>query len=1068
MAFYLKSLALLSLALGLHVAVVLPDDQTLFPTSSLSFSVSQLQSSAVLNLDLWLVDREINLVFDQSYSEAVSYKIAAAASRTQVIYILAWDADLPSYKLAVKSSWPAETLFAATISSLKSVGLREILVVSASFEAVNQLSLEFDVQESVVLADSTPQKSLERLAMRVLKPTGVRSIILDLPSHLTKSMLAAMKKAGLLDKGYACFITPQTTWLDAKEYEGLLHLSDELNMAANSLFEYELAKLDYVLSKSKWKPGTSVQNLENAYAGLGLKLWNLLGPIKIEVGQFQGTTTILTGAILYPGNSLEFKPDDPIEIHIATFSSKNNPNGTIDTSNPNYFKGAFVALDEIIRTQILGRFNLISNEIQCGASQYIPAVQKMCLEKERNNLGLAIISSYSSGHTLGSLEAMKELGLKQPLVGSRTASSALSSTMKWPNFMRTIKTSGATVPAFVQFLLKHNYKRLNIFFSAEPYGQDYYNSMLPVLQYYGIEVVNPEVERALTPDFLVNRNNYTEKATTVLESGIRPTVFLALPPYRRAIIDLLFDSGVKAEDIVSLHAAQETSMWTEGTPQQIENRMTLLLNSFNFEHAGFIGTKGEEVRETIREAIGVAPNSGQCHFYDSAYLIVLGIKSMILKGLPYEDPTALGTEMRKTMFYGCTGKVAIDSDNNDRRDQDIDVFNVRHLESGYNGVLVSRFSFTSTRIFTQYAPIVWPGNSTVQPSLYRLNYEDCPFPEEYRQTFKEGEWLVVYLCVVYFFLACLVIISIYIKQYKREALVMINERVEISFNDRLIGFLMVVDVLQYIGHGPVLQTGQDIFSIVLDYASGGTLSAIKFTKGIYWAVLNSTLGIITLWVVCCMLIWLRIRKLEIRRLSFFSDFAEVVMPVLGNTLFLPITAILFDVFVCDEAHGLSEQDLNYKDSFMFRDCNEDCWIGSHLRYAMVCSVMLLAYLTVTVFTRPIWQELMGDLHVCTRKLFYLQKSFVEVTIVVIRRGVRKHFEVAHALIFLVVILGHLCLSFPVFPFNYARYNMWFRISMGIVMWYSIVAIQAKFLEFFTIQLTLLIFISVSLGLLGTL
>jgi hypothetical protein len=158
------------------------------------------------------------------------------------------------------------------------------------------------------------------------------------------------------------------------------------------------------------------------------------------------------------------------------------------------------------------------------------------------------------------------------------------------------------------------------------------------------------------------------------------------------------------------------------------------------------------------------------------------------------------------------------------------------------------------------------------------------------------------------------------------------------------------------------------------------------------------------------------------------------MPLLGNAFFMPFISVLFDVYVCEEAHGPHKDELGYTDSFMYRNCSMDCWTDSHLSYAIVTAIALSLYHPVTVMTRPLWQELTPDLHIKTRHSFYLRKSFVEMTLVLLRRGLRKQHRYIHGVLYISTILGHSFLSLLTCPFNYRRLNLWFYFSMVIVMW----------------------------------
>jgi hypothetical protein len=136
--------------------------------------------------------------------------------------------------------------------------------------------------------------------------------------------------------------------------------------------------------------------------------------------------------------------------------------------------------------------------------------------------------------------------------------------------------------------------------------------------------------------------------------------------------------------------------------------------------------------------------------------------------------------------------------------------------------------------------------------LNRLNYEDCPFPEEYRHDFEKGKVLVLYLCLGYFGFTCLIAVLLLLTRKLKNS---VTEKVQVTFQDRVVLLLVLVDFLQYIGHGPVLANNQDAIQNLIDYASAGTLGAIDFNKeGVYKTVLNSILCLVLVWFIFSVLV----------------------------------------------------------------------------------------------------------------------------------------------------------------------------------------------------------------------
>lgn len=1005
---------------------------------SFNFEIFTLQNWRNGEITKWVQDFQIELVYDCSYSELGSNELHKLSASNAIVHVISWSEALAQKFQAIYPHPSRQEQLEATFKALHSLGIAEIMLLSSDFKAHDEYGQEFTVSSSVVIPADTPQLSIDKIVLRNFKSEGLRTVVLDLDGNLADKALQSLDKARMMNEGYAFICSPRAVWLSYAK-TGTLIVSEVRTEAARSEFDYELINLDAALSKFNQNSSKLENFLIEAFAKPQFKLLNVVNGSKIVVGEILDVSASLIAPIRFPGDVTNFDPSTAVEIKVTTLSSSVNPGG-FDEGNSDVFKGFFVCRDEISSTGFLGRFTLTSRQIECGGSGYSPEYTLACLVREQNALGIAIIGSYSSGHTKGLLEGMKVLNLTHPVIGSYTTATFLSSKATWPNFMRTIKVTPSLVPGYVQFLKKYGYTQVNLFYSDELFGQDFAKAMQEILAIYGIAVVNPANERPLTDAFLKDPSKFKSTGESVVKSGIRPLILLTLPNYVIAILDLLYEVGLRAEDLLCIHNGIYSIIWTEGEKEQIENRMSITVNALDFEQAAFAGPLGEISRITISNAIGADANSGQCNYYDSGYLLAYALKTMILKGKDYEIHSALDAQLRDTSFYGCTGKVAIDKDSNDRRDQDIDVFQFRGNNGSFKGELVMKISLTSTQIFTFIEPLIWQGGFTDAPPMNLLNYADCPFAEEYRHPFEKGKDLVLYLAIGYICAACIILGALLAKLNKTEELKPMTEKVEVSFQDKLVLAIVVIDALQYIGHGPVLNSGKDIYEPMVDYVSGGTIKAINFSKGVYWTLLNSILSVIMFWFFSCILVRLRFKGIYIRILKPLTDLAEKLLPLLGNMMFLPIISILFDVFVCEEGHGRVESELTYQDSFMYRDCNEDCWEGLHLKYSVVTAVALIVYFPVTVATRPVWQLLAPDIHIITRPTFYLQKSLVEVILVSLRRGLRSRERLSHALVYFVVILIHLALSICRKPFNYARLNWWFYLTLLFIQWFCFVCV----------------------------
>lgn len=1027
--------ALAALTYAYTVGIIAPQvklDQLAGVHQPFSMFLFNSESSSEDRLELWVEDYQISVLYDLSFSELVSFKASQVALAAQIGHVLAWSEELADKFSAVYPKSPRSGHIQACINLLKALEIKETIVLSHDSSLYIAMSEVFNVAVEASISPDISQESLNNFVSKNLKPTGIRVIILDLEGLTASKAFNSLIAARMMKKGYAVICTSRSTYLPATILVGPLIISENLPRLASSELEYELMILKRTLSALETSP--DIPDLSDST----FRIFNL-NPDIILIGSIQSPSVEFTMPIIWPGNTNQFDLSTLLTIQISSLSSSINLDGTTDNINPLTFNGIYYALNKINESKILNRFVIQNVKLECGGSGYYPDLMEECLKTKQ--LGVAIMSSYTSSHTKGCLIALAKLGNLVPVIGSLTTSASLTSKILWPNFIRSIKPDDFLVPAFVQFLKKFNFNKVNLLYSDEPFGRDFAASMSTALVRSGITIVNSPETQAINLDIVNDQENYTKHAEAVRDSGIRPVIFISIPNPIKIVLNLMYQSGIRRGDLVLLTPGFPSNLWNEDDPTTIENRMSLVENGISFESAVYIGELGEKIKLEYIKLFGRFSNSG-CLSYDSAWLLGYSLQYMLLQGKDFEDPAALNKQLRETSFYGCSGLVSIDKDSNDRRDQDVNVFNLVLLNATYTYELVLQISLTSSQLITEFEPIRWSGGRLETPSLERLNYAGCPFPEEYRHSFPEGSRLVSYLCGAFSLLTLLLIMAILLRKSLQNFVLPLKNLSEASFQDKLVQILVIVDLVQYIGHGPELSTGEDIMSPILDTVSQGRIQGLHFEKGVYWKLLNSAFAMIGLWSACCILIWMRYNSVHIRHLKGLTNLAEALMPILGNIVFMPIISVLFDLFVCEEAHGLEIDNLEYKDSFMIRDCHEDCWTGTHLNYTIAAVICLLLYLTVTTLTRPIWQLIVPDLNIITRPTFYTQKTMVEVALVSLRRGVRTRDRSIHALMYIVLIFLHLSISVLRKPFNYHRINWWFYLSMCSVTWFGVVSLAA--------------------------
>ena len=162
--------------------------------------------------------------------------------------------------------------------------------------------------------------------------------------------------------------------------------------------------------------------------------------------------------------------------------------------------------------------------------------------------------------------------------------------------------------------------------------------------------------------------------------------------------------------------------------------------------------------------------------------------------------------------------------------------------------------------------------------------------------------------------------------------------------------IVLFDFFQYASIGPDFRS----LSMFLHLVSSATeLNVDSFTElstGMYWVLLITLMLVVAIWTFCVLMFVARlVLKYENWICYSLIHTSDILLPFIGNALFLPIIAIHYDVFICTEGTGDEATD-----SFLNRDCHYYCWEDEHLGYSIAAVVSLVAYLPAAIYTRPFW------------------------------------------------------------------------------------------------------------------
>jgi hypothetical protein len=586
------------------------------------------------------------------------------------------------------------------------------------------------------------------------------------------------------------------------------------------------------------------------------------------------------------------------------------------------------------------------------------------------------------------------------------------------------------IPGIVQFYKNFKYTEFNLFATDDPFKLAYATLTASSLAVQGLTCLTPAEMRPINQTTVDDPSNHLEQGEFVQSSNKRPIILLSYTNERKALLDILHKLGLRPEDVVLLFDSFLTEVVEDDDPEVVKYRTDFLDKSFYIDFAAFVGTLGGKAQEIIEASTGKHNNSGTCQYYDSAYFVANTVKGMIMKGEDFEDHALFIDRMRKTQMHGCTGRIIIESDTNDRSSQEINIYNTRYSNGVFENVLAYRISLTSSTFITEVNIPIWPGNTTVAPPLHILNYKDCPFPEEHRQDYEdEGEKVLGYFGAAIGGVAAVTGIVAYLLS-GRDSPTPVTEVFEVTFEDHLMQYAVFFNALQYLALGPELKTSYSPAS-ALEITLIGPYGSFDLEGVTYWKFLNVMFAIYSVWLIGFTLVVLHYNRVRVGRLAWITSGAVYLIPFISFFLFLPLLLPFLDLYVCIEAHSPPGTSPSLDDSFMDKDCKQDCWSGTHLRYAVSTCILSCLLIVTQTFATPMWQALKTDLNIRARHSYLHLKSFIEIVLLLNSHIVRRSSESSHAIIHIVALALFLLETSLRTPFSYSRTNLRLRVCLSI-------------------------------------
>jgi len=916
-----------------------------------------------------------------------------------------------------------------------------------------------EVSNYLKVVNDTTDNSLSLLTIRQVKPSGIKHILIDAEAALAGRILKTMNNSKMLKKDISIYLSSRaSSFPKTLNYTGLITVSETAALNASSAIDYDLNTIREFGSSNCPNSTCKTTNLQmaNQYlaytATKGLVVSNMVGGSFKRVGMYSNGDLKIEAPIVFVGGMLTAPTTELSTITMTLNSGNNNPDGTVEPTNSFYQSYAKYAFKVMNQDKVLYPFQVKVHEVSCGATVAVPAFIAKCLLEAKSEIGIGFFPSSSSPMTIVLHALMNSLGINSFLIGCLIQVPILSSTKDFPFVIRMMTLTTNVLYPIVLFFKSYGYNSVNIIYSNDLYGLPNFTVAKQIFEKNGITIANSEASQAIEPDLAASRDcaKYSDFFTGLLSSGVRPTFFIAVNTFQSVIVDCLYQLGASAEDLILLYSVMTFNLLVGASEADIARRKTFIHQQFNVFQSSFAGELGKKVEADATKEFGIAPVQAQSIFYDGALFATYTVKSMILRGLDFEDRVAFGAELRKNSVIGTTGRIKIEENSNDRKTMDVDFFNVIIDENDtHTTIKFMTIDLSSSKFITTYGvDPVWNTGSTTPPPQNTKNYDGCPFPEEERHDFEEGKQLMVYLACFYFILA---FISTFLsfKKHMKINFTPLTERSEISYHDYMVALIISVEAVQYITYSPTFP--------------GFTVNGVFDISQFGFSYLNKVTFVIIAvfaWMFMCFIVYSKHANLLTRfNLDLILLAAELVQPILGNIFFMPFLAIMFDLYACTEAAGPDKDSLTFEDSFLDRDCDHYCWNGTHLTLAIIAALALSLYITIAIYVRPSMQEFLPMLHVKSNPKYYVCKSLFQVFLILIKRVLKEDYMLSYSFVYLGVFTVYLLLSLVKDQYNYKRMSLLHNFSLAVVLWYGVLSVSHKMseLEMYVMWITLFMF-----------
>lgn len=647
---------------------------------------------------------------------------------------------------------------------------------------------------------------------------------------------------------------------------------------------------------------------------------------------------------------------------------------------------------------------------------------------------LELCEAYSS--TLSQYEDPK------PLVTNLASSTVLTDSNSFPYLLQIIQPDGLQAVALTLFIQLEGWKKIAVLYTDDEFGLGVYTSFQANIGTLDVTVENNEkyqvIKYKLKSDGSLSdttKDSIDEVLTEIVRKQLKVVLYLGNPKLALEIMKTAHKKELHGNE----YAWIGTTWLSSSILQDLETTYKSSKSSILKVLKGAIGLSsryaqndvGSHFVSTFQEKYNRNYSSASMLTYDSVLTFANVINSIVSRGDDFNIGKDLTNSLRSADLTGASGKIKFSEGNNGRSAYG---YNIVNYQDGQ--VLdVLEYDPSNPNLFTAIAnrSIVWGDSASSPPDSSWSSSYDCPFAKHMSRPSPRGLGIIIAIGSSLFFIT-LVLSYFSYRKWKQIEIVPITSTVVRSWKDTLVQAQIAIEFFQFIAIAPNFSSLQIVIKAASNIFMLDIMKVASSNKGDYWILLAVVCTLCYFWFLLVVVIMLNgehwLRKVPMCR-RVLSILNSLFLPFFGNTFFLPALALLLDMFVCNNmAQG--------KD-YVFRDCYTNCWEGKHNTYIVMSAIAIACYEPIAAYSRPLWQQSRTGLNLKIQPFFLLLKTCVQILLIAIGKSLQSTSEVAHGVVFTVIIGVFTGLIYKLQPFNYNRCNLWEFSSMLAVSYLSFLA-----------------------------